>query len=185
MPPRPPKFVVTDGVITSKLAGDAHLDPAKYFLQFSSPLVFCGREVGSFVNNVKVRKWTDTSGYAANKWAASDASPPKPEPSEPPQPAYGCLVNLGDISLTFTADPEDASSSPVPDKIESKDFRLYGTQTYRSDDGTVFLFTGEGKVGRTKFITGVGSCIEQLKPASLAADAAPRPKSWRFVFTIC
>ena len=85
-----PRFVVAEGHIFSTVdALAAGLDDSKFVFQFRSKLVSCDvdERVGTFVNNVKSRKWTDLSGNTAKTQVL-------PGVPEPPQPGNGGILNL-------------------------------------------------------------------------------------------
>ena len=178
-----PRFVVAEGPIARATAKAAGIPDTKYVFQFSSALVLCKfvssipapeatapeGQVGDFVNNVKCRKWTDLSGQTVNLCKLPDADAPH-------QPPNGCLVNIGDITITTT------NKAPPPKTYVCDNFTLEGTQTHRAagSNQTVFLFTGKGDAQSGERVTGVGTCLETLVP-----DGAPQVGPWHFVFTIC
>ena len=93
----PPRFVVSEGHIFSTVdAVAAGLDDSKFVFQFRSKLVLCDADerVGTFVNNVKCRKWTDLSGNTSKTHVL-------PGVPEPPQPGNGCIVNVGEVTITI------------------------------------------------------------------------------------
>ena len=166
-----PRFVVAEGHLFSTVdALAAGLDDSRFVFQFRSKLVLCDvdERVGTFVNNVKCRKWTDLSGNTASTHVL-------PGVPEPPQPGNGCIVNVGEVTITIE------QHAPPPQTIVCPNFQLEGTQTHRTEGGlAVFLFTGKGDAVDGARVTGVGSCLERLVP-----KGRPFVDSWHFVFTIC
>ena len=152
-------------------------DDNKYIGHFSSDLGLCGETVGTFVNDVRCRKWTDLSGQYANTACYVATGPGQPD--------RGSIVNIGHITI-------DISGDAPPRKVVCEEFQLTGVQTYgveavdlSGNVQTVFLFTGKGQGMSTPdnkkvTVTGVGKCLEEMHPFG-----APTAKSWTFVFMIC